>query len=134
MKPWQACRIAKQYTFSAAHRLPYVGEGHPCHRMHGHNYVVELEVRGEISPKDGFCGNVDFFMLDKGMRPLLVELDHRTLNDVSGLENPTAELIAQWIMGRFQPAILFSVKVWETPDCWAQVVNAEGLFKAIHKE
>ena len=131
---WKLCRIGKQYSFSAAHFLPLVGANHPCRRMHGHNYVVELEVRGEIAPVDGFCSNIDFFQLDLLMKPILEKIDHRTLNDE--IENPTAELIAQYIMDEINKnrAILFSVKVWETPKCFAMVVNKDGVYKPEHRE
>lgn len=129
---WQLCRIGRQYSFSAAHWLPNVADGHKCKNLHGHNYVVELEVRNEIAPKDGFCGNVDFATLDEAMAPILKQLDHKCLNDV--MENPTAELIAAWILEQFAPKILFSVKVWETPKCWAQVVADGGYFQKAHRE
>ncbi len=131
---WPLCRIGKQYHFSAAHYLPKVHDGHPCKRMHGHNYVVEVEIRNEISPIDGFCGNIDFYKVDEVMNPLIKRLDHRTLNDIPGLENPTAELIAKWILDNYEPAILFSVKVWETPKCYAQVINRDGYFQKAHRE
>lgn len=136
MKNWQLCRIGKTYSFEAAHRLPKVPETHKCHRLHGHNYKVEIEVRGEIAPKDGFCNNTDFFELDKAMAPILQALDHHYLNDVQGLENPTAENIAAWVLARLneQCAIYFSVKVWETDKCWAQVVNRDGFFQKEHRE
>lgn len=130
---WKLCRIGKRYEFSAAHWLPMVGLNHPCHRMHGHNYVIELEMRNEIA-NDGFCGNVDFFQMDRLMQPILAKLDHHTLNDVPGLENPTAELIALWILREYKIHYLFSVTVWETPDCWAQVVQADGSFPRQHRE
>lgn len=131
---WQLARIGKQYSFSAAHFLPKVPDGHKCKNMHGHNYVVEVEIRNEISPADGFCGNVDFYQVDESMAPILAALDHKLLNDIAGLENPTAENIASWILKNFKPAILFSVKVWETPKCWAQVINADGYFQKEHRE
>ena len=131
---WQLSRIGKQYAFSAAHSLPKVPDGHPCKRIHGHNYIVEVEIRNEISPVDGFCGNIDFYKVDEGMKPLLEKLDHRYLNDIDGLENPTAELIADWILKNFSPAILYSVKVWETPKCWAMVINSDGYFQKVHRE
>jgi 6-pyruvoyltetrahydropterin/6-carboxytetrahydropterin synthase len=134
MKNWQLCRIGKQYAFSAAHQLPKVGDGHPCKRLHGHNYVVEIEVRGEISPKDGFCSNIDFMEVDKHMKPIIEQLDHHFLNDIPGLENPTAEHIAAWILDKYPVHYLFSVTVWETPKCWAQVVNSDGFFPKEHRD
>ena len=134
MKSWQLARIGKQYAFSAAHRLPKVPDWHQCHRLHGHNYIVEVEIRGEISPTDGFCNNIDFYKVDESMKPLLEKLDHHYLNDIEGLENPTAENIAMWILKNFKPSILWSVKVWETPKCWAEVVNRDGYFQKEHRE
>ena len=37
-------RISKQFTFSASHELAQMPDGHPCKRVHGHNYVVEVEL------------------------------------------------------------------------------------------
>ena len=135
---WSLCRIAKSYKFSAAHFLPHVPDGHKCKRLHGHNYVVEVEIRGEIGsprgPKPGFCAGIDFFDIDSHMQPLIEKLDHNLLNDIPGLENPTAENIAGWFMTSFLRHDFYSVKVWEETDCWAQVINADGLFKRQHKE
>lgn len=136
MKDWQLCRIGRTYSFSAAHRLPKVHENHKCYRLHGHNYVVEIEIRGEIAPKDGFCNNMDFGEVDSHVDPVIKRLDHHYLNDIPGLENPTAEVIAKWIMDELNKefAIYYSVKVWETPRCWAMVVNKNGLYKPEHRE
>ena len=134
MKLWQLARIGKQYAFSAAHKLPLVPEWHPCNRLHGHNYIVEVEIRGEIAPKDGFCANIDFLDVDKAMKPIIEQLDHHFLNEIPGLENPTAELIAAWILDKYPVKYLYSVTVWETPKCWAQVINAEGMYQRSHRD
>jgi 6-pyruvoyltetrahydropterin/6-carboxytetrahydropterin synthase len=134
MKDWQLARIGKQYAFSAAHQLPHVPDGHPCKRLHGHNYIVEIEIRGEIAPKDGFCANIDFLAVDKEMKPIIEKLDHRFLNEIPGLENPTAELIAAWILDQYPIKYLYSVKVWETAKCWAQVINSQGMYPKAHRE
>ena len=87
--------ITKTYEFSAAHYLPYVAADHPCSRMHGHNYVVIVEVEGGLDSK-GMV--LDYNDLDAAMEPFIDEhLDHRTLNDV--VENPTAEHMAYMLFG-----------------------------------
>jgi 6-pyruvoyltetrahydropterin/6-carboxytetrahydropterin synthase len=88
--------------------------------MHGHSYRVELQVEGPVDRRSGFV--VDFFDIEEVFGPLLDQLDHRCLNDVDGLENPTAENIAMWIWDRTKPKLpqLFSVRVYETTDCWAE--------------
>jgi 6-pyruvoyltetrahydropterin/6-carboxytetrahydropterin synthase len=88
-------KIGQAFTFEAAHRLPHMPPTHRCHRMHGHSYRVELTLEGEVDPATGFV--VDFFEIEAVFKPLLDQLDHHTLNDVPGLENPTAENIAAWI-------------------------------------
>ena len=117
----RAVSIGKVYRFEAAHRLPFVPDTHKCSRVHGHNYRVILEIAGGIA-SNGFCNGLDFFDLDATMRTILEKVDHRFLNDVLGLENPTAELIAVWFRRELAAAGMFdaSVTVYETDDCWAR--------------
>ena len=129
---WQYSRIGKEYHFSAAHFLTGVPSDHPCAGMHGHNYVVEVEVRGDISQRNGFCAGLDFSQIDKVMKPMIEKLDHKVINDT--IENPTAERIAQWFLSNATPNYFYSVKVWETSKCWAQAVNAGGIFHKVHRD
>ena len=113
-------KIAQAFHFEAAHFLPGVAEGHRCRRLHGHSYRVELRLEGPVDPVTGFVA--DFFAIGSAFKPLLDRLDHYHLNEIEGLENPTAENIAIWIWDRMKPALpeLASVIVYETPDCWAE--------------
>jgi 6-pyruvoyltetrahydropterin/6-carboxytetrahydropterin synthase len=113
-------KISQAFRFEAAHHLPQVPETHRCRRLHGHSYRVELQLQGPVDPKTGFV--VDFFEVEAAFAPLLARLDHYCLNDVAGLENPTAENIAIWIWDRIKPALssLSHVRVYETVDCWAE--------------
>lgn len=113
-------KITQAFTFEAAHRLPQVPTTHKCHRMHGHSYKVELQLEGPVDPVSGFV--IDFFDVERVFGPLLQELDHHTLNEIPGLSNPTAENIAIWIWERTKPLLreLSSVRVYETPACWAE--------------
>ncbi|OYX72849.1 MAG: 6-carboxytetrahydropterin synthase QueD [Rhizobiales bacterium 32-66-11] len=117
-------KITQAFTFEAAHRLPNVPQTHRCFRMHGHSYRVELVLDGPVDPHTGFV--VDFFDVEAAFAPLLKRLDHYCLNDIEGLENPTAEHIALWIWQRAKPALpaLFAVKVFETPMSWAEYQGA----------
>jgi 6-pyruvoyltetrahydropterin/6-carboxytetrahydropterin synthase len=124
-------RIGKQYSFSAAHQLTKVPDGHPCKRLHGHNYIVEIEVRGDTT-HNGFCNGVDFYHIDEEFKPLIDRLDHQNLNDF--IDNPTAERIAQWFMDEVKLKFIYSVTVWETPKCWAMAVNADGLYAKVHHD
>jgi 6-pyruvoyltetrahydropterin/6-carboxytetrahydropterin synthase len=113
-------KITQAFSFEAAHRLPNVAPSHRCYRMHGHSYRVELRLEGAVDPRTGFVA--DFFDIEDAFRPVLARLDHQCLNDIEGLDNPTAENIAIWIWGTIAPALpqLASVSVFETPQCWAE--------------
>jgi 6-pyruvoyltetrahydropterin/6-carboxytetrahydropterin synthase len=117
-------KITQAFTFEAAHRLPHVPATHRCSRMHGHSYRIELCLEG---PVDGYTGFVvDFFDVEAAFGPLLQRLDHYCLNDIEGLENPTAENIAVWIWDRVKPVLpaIAAVKVYETPMSWAEYQGA----------
>lgn len=111
--------ITRRYHFEAAHFLPGVPEGHKCRRMHGHNYVVELTVEGPLDAHTGMV--LDFFDLDLVVAPLLAAIDHRVLNEIRGLANPTAELIATWFLEKVEQADY--VRIYETPECWAEAMR-----------
>jgi 6-pyruvoyltetrahydropterin/6-carboxytetrahydropterin synthase len=111
-------RIGRSYRFESAHFLPFVPDGHKCKNVHGHTYRVEIVVRGPLGP-DGFV--TDFAEIDALIAPLLNTLDHRLLNDIEGLQNPTAEIIAAWFLERVQNCE--SVRIYENDDCWAEVTG-----------
>jgi 6-pyruvoyltetrahydropterin/6-carboxytetrahydropterin synthase len=108
-------RIGRTYRFESAHYLPLLPEGHKCKNMHGHNYRVDIIVRGELDRR-GFVK--DFAEIDAEIAPLVKMLDHRVLNDIEGLENPTAEVIAAWFFQRIIGCE--TVRVYENDDCWAE--------------
>jgi 6-pyruvoyltetrahydropterin/6-carboxytetrahydropterin synthase len=93
--------LRRTYRFEAAHWLPKVPESHPCHRLHGHSYEVDIEISGELDPQLGWV--IDYGEIDDLASPLLMMLDHRCLNEIDGLENPTCELLARWIWTRMAP-------------------------------
>lgn len=106
--------LYKDFRFEAAHLLPEVPEGHKCRRLHGHSFEIRVTVQGEIDPRLGWL--MDFAELKRAWAPLDEALDHRYLNDIPGLENPTSERLAQWIWRRLAPTLpqLASIEVRET--------------------
>jgi 6-pyruvoyltetrahydropterin/6-carboxytetrahydropterin synthase len=106
--------ISRSYHIEAAHRLPNVAPGHKCARLHGHSFEITLHVRGELAPKLGWI--LDFAEIDRAFEPLFAQLDHNYLNDVPGLDNPTSELLARWVLERVRlPAgRLHAVSIAET--------------------
>ena len=109
-------RIGRTYRFESAHRLPLLPDGHKCKNMHGHNYRIDIVVRGALDPR-GFVK--DFAEIDAEIMPLIKLVDHQLLNEVAGLENPTAEIIAAWFFERIEGCE--SVRVYENDNCWAEV-------------
>ena len=79
-------QIFKEFTFEAAHRLPFVPADHKCHRLHGHSFRVEIHVGGEVDPSTGWI--IDFADIKAAFKPLHDQLDHNYLNEIAGLENP----------------------------------------------
>jgi 6-pyruvoyltetrahydropterin/6-carboxytetrahydropterin synthase len=106
--------IWKEFNFEAAHLLPNVAEDHKCRRLHGHSFRVEIRVAGPVGAESGWVR--DFADLDEVWRPLHEVLDHRYLNEVDGLDNPTSEMLARWIWDRLAPRLadLDAVTVRET--------------------
>ena len=106
--------LCRSYRIEAAHRLPHVPAGHKCARLHGHSFELTLHVGGEVDPKLGWI--LDYAEIDRAFEPLFAQLDHRYLNEVPGLENPTSELLARFVLERVQlPAgRLLAVSVSET--------------------
>jgi 6-pyruvoyltetrahydropterin/6-carboxytetrahydropterin synthase len=116
--------IAKRFRFSASHSLYGLPETHPCSRLHGHNYEVELVLGSEQLDEAGFV--VDYRQLAPFADYLNAYLDHRHLNQVLSVQ-PSAELIAQklydWCRSSMPGSIgghVVAVRVSETPNTWAE--------------
>lgn len=115
--------IRKEFAFSASHQLSNLPEGHPCTRMHGHNYVVTVELavkkKTDLTPA-GFCQ--DYRELDPIKKYIDETLDHRHLNDVFPDMNPAAELLALRLYTIFKPDFkrLRAIEISETPKTTAR--------------
>jgi 6-pyruvoyltetrahydropterin/6-carboxytetrahydropterin synthase len=121
-------KLVKTVRFEAAHRLPSFPEGHQCARMHGHSYRIDVVVEGDIPEGESYL--IDYSVIKAAIEPIRARLDHRCLNDIEGLEDPTAEMLAKWIYDRLKSSlpILAEVHVWEseTSRCeYRGVVTAE---------
>ncbi|MFQ1972416.1 MULTISPECIES: 6-carboxytetrahydropterin synthase QueD [Aeromonas] len=106
--------LYKEFSFESAHRLPYVPQGHKCGRLHGHSFIVRLEITGEVGCHSGWV--MDFADIKTAFKPILEKLDHHYLNDIPGLENPTSEVLSSWIWHKLKPnlPLLSAVIVKET--------------------
>lgn len=115
-------RISKEFHFSASHVLEGLYAGHPCGRLHGHNYVIELELSASSSELTSVGFVRDYGDLGKFKHWLDDEVDHRHLNEILVDRNPSAENIAVWIWDRWSEHYpeLTAVRVSETPKTWAE--------------
>jgi 6-pyruvoyltetrahydropterin/6-carboxytetrahydropterin synthase len=83
--------------------------------MHGHTYKLRVVIEGEPDPKLGWL--MDFKELKDVVSIVIDQLDHKLINDVKGLENPTAENITIWIWQQIRPLLsqLSRIELYETP-------------------
>lgn len=128
--------VTRREVFSASHRLfneKLTDEENDqifgkCNSPngHGHNYVLEVVVAGDVDPKTGYV--IDLKLLKKIIiEQVIKKVDHTNLNlDVDFLKNkiPTAENIAIGIWNELVDKIpagrLYSVKIFETENNYAE--------------
>jgi 6-pyruvoyltetrahydropterin/6-carboxytetrahydropterin synthase len=127
--------VGRRESFNAAHQLydPDLSDDEnrrlfgKCANIHGHNYVLEVVVAGEVDQATGYVLDLKF-LSDVIGRQVIRDVDHRNLNtDVPWLKGhvPTAENLAQAFWARLEPefpaGLLRTVRVWETEKNWAEV-------------
>ncbi len=106
--------IYKKFSFDSAHYLPNLPEDHKCSRMPGHTFNVAIHITGPVDPEIGWI--MDFAEIKRICDPVIKQLDHRVLNDIKGLDNPTSENLAKWIWEKvkYQTSGLKKIIVSET--------------------
>ena len=95
--------IFKKFSFESAHALPNVHDGHKCKAVHGHSYHMNLMLEGTVDEKMNWV--MDFADVKSVVKPIIQKIDHKYLNDIEGLENPTCEQIAIWIWDQVKPQL-----------------------------
>ena len=102
-------QLTVEFEFCASHQLTHVEAGP---HLHGHNYVLEVEVGGVTDPATGFVA--DFDVIEAVVqREVIARVDHRHLNDL--LEQPTAEVMLGWFWQLLIPHLpLVSLRLHET--------------------
>jgi 6-pyruvoyltetrahydropterin/6-carboxytetrahydropterin synthase len=127
--------VGRRESFNAAHQLynPDLSDEEnrrlfgKCVNLHGHNYVLEVVVAGQIDQASGYVLDLKT-LSDIISTQVIRDVDHRNLNtDVPWLKGrvPTTENLAQAFWERLRPELpdgqLRSVRLWETDKNWAQV-------------
>ena len=111
-------RIYKTKTFDSAHilKLPYKSKCSDS--IHGHTWKIEMWIDAE------HLNNSDMVLDFQKIGDIIDELDHKFLNDIKGLEQPTAERIVLWfiekISGYLKKDSGLRVRVWETAGAYAE--------------
>ncbi len=115
--------VTKIFEFCYGHWLPnYDGK---CANLHGHNCVLEVEVTKSDSIVTSYQSMIiDFGDLKASVTSLVIDkIDHKCLNDIAGLEIPTAENMVLWIVKKLSPVFgdgLIRVRVYETSNSYAE--------------
>lgn len=115
--------ICKRFEFDAAHHLTqYAGK---CRNVHGHRFILDVEITGEIQ-KEGFSTGM---IMDFGTMKVIIGeiidqyLDHHDLNETLPV-SPTAENIVIWIAEKIKKFLteetLLRVRLYETPTSYAE--------------
>ena len=111
--------IFKKFTFDSAHFLPNVPDGHKCREIHGHTYQLTVFIDGPIHRDTGWV--TDFAELKEAAGTVVDMVDHKLLNNIPGLENPTCEILCAWIWDQLKGRLplLSKVELHETPTSGA---------------
>lgn len=112
-------RISKKFAFSASHALTLLPKEHKCHRLHGHNYTVEVVL--EVEKLDSLGMVRDFAELDGLKYYIDKTFDHRHLNEIFGsytTSEKLAEHFYQWCKERWPETKI--VRVSETDKTYAE--------------
>ncbi len=126
----------RRLRFNAAHRVhnPTLSDEEntalfgKCNNpnWHGHNYVLEVSVRGEIDARSGYVMDLGA-LRDVVEREVIAKTDHRNLNlevDYLAGINPTSEniVVAMWrvLEPKVRPARLTRLRLWETENNYVE--------------
>jgi 6-pyruvoyltetrahydropterin/6-carboxytetrahydropterin synthase len=106
--------------FDAAHKL--IGYEGKCAELHGHTWKVEVFVVGDRLNDIGIL--VDFSILKEKMSKIIEKLDHKFLNNIKEIGNPTCENLSKYIFENLKDlpknVKLEKVRVWESEKSWCE--------------
>lgn len=94
---------------------------------HGHNYVLDVSLQGDIDPDTGMVINLS--EVDRVLKEEVTDvLDHKNLNlDIDAFKGriPTTENLAKYIWdkitSRIEGATVTAVRLWEDPELWVEI-------------
>ena len=115
-----------KFHFEAAHQLArnVNDQEHPYAHVHGHSFEVLLILRGEALNEKGWL--TDFGVVRAAADEMRELLDHRYLNDIEGLELPTLEIIARFVLERTKSSLPLLSAVEVARPSLGESVRYEG--------
>ena len=116
--------IAYRFGFDAAHHFDHFPAGHPNRSVHGHSFQVEVAIAGEPDGRTGFV--TDFGEVERACGAVREALDHRMLNEVDGLAQPSLENLSRWIWRRLAPGLPGLSRVTVRRDSCGQSCSFTG--------
>jgi 6-pyruvoyltetrahydropterin/6-carboxytetrahydropterin synthase len=116
--------LCYRFAFDAAHRFTHFPAGHPNAGVHGHSFAAEVALEGEPDPRTGFV--VDFASLEAACKSLREQLDHKMLNEVAGLAQPSLENLCLWIWAKLAPTFPALARVTLRRDSAGQSCTYRG--------
>ena len=107
--------VYRNFRIHASRFLPKLSDEHICKKMHGHTFNIKIFLDGPIDNKSGFV--MDFYELDKIINKEIISLiDHKVLNDIDGLQNPSSELLSIFIWDKLKDKLKYLHKVSVSED------------------
>jgi len=116
--------IGYEFGFDAAHRFGGAPRGHKYRGVHGHSFRVEIALRGTPRPPHGFVADLE--KIERACRALRRQLDHKLLNKIKYLTNPSLENLALWIWDRLAGKFPGLARVTVRRDSLAQSASYFG--------
>lgn len=108
--------ITQTFTIESARFLPHLPKNHPCSQWHGHSFSIRLILRGPLQKTQDWV--MDYGDIQRVATPVMAAIDHKKLNEVDGLENPTTENLCRWVYEKIKTHLpqLHQVEIKETPN------------------
>ena len=116
--------IGYEFGFDAAHRFAGAPRGHKYRGVHGHSFRVEIALRGTPRPPHGFVADLE--KIERACAAIRGQLDHKLLNNIKYLNNPSLENIALWIWTRLAPRFSGLARVTVRRDSLGQSATYAG--------
>lgn len=109
-------QLKKSFAIESARFLPNLPKTHPCSQTHGHSFKITLTLQGAVDLSLGWL--IDYNTITRLATPILKQIDHKLLNKVADLKNPTTENLTIWLYDNLKVKLpdLLQITVKETDD------------------